>query len=103
MGPHGRWNVTQWRRVLGGFLLAGSLSPVCVKAQFDELPSPAATAAGPNTSTTADFYVAANGNDSWPGTLAQPFRTVDRARIAVQALKAHVSGRTITVLIRGGV
>lgn len=52
--------------------------------------------------TTADFYVATNGNDSWPGTLSQPFLTVDRARTAVQALKTTVSGRTITVLIRGG-
>src|SRR3954469_15864812 len=58
--------------------------------------------AGPNTSTAADFYVATNGNDTWPGTLAQPFRTVDRARVAVQGLKAHVSGRTIRVLIRNG-
>ena len=79
------------------------MSPVCVQAQLDELPSPAATpAAGPNTSATADFFVATNGNDSWPGTLAQPFRTVDHARVAVQALKTHVSGRTIRVLIRAG-
>src|SRR5258708_27507843 len=61
-----------------------------------------ANATGPNTSTAADLYVATNGNDSWPGTLAQPFKTVDRARIAVDALKTHVSGRTITVLVRGG-
>ena len=46
---------------------------------------------------TADFYVASNGNDSWPGTLSQPFRTVDRARLAVQTRKTQVSGRTITV------
>jgi hypothetical protein len=52
--------------------------------------------------TTADFYVATNGNDSWPGTLSQPFRTVDHARLAVQALKGQVNGRTITVLIRNG-
>jgi hypothetical protein len=58
--------------------------------------------AGPNTSTVADFYVATNGNDKWPGTLTQPFRTVDHARVAVQGLKAHVSGRTIRVLVRGG-
>ena len=77
-----------------------------IRAQ-DESASPAVTAApnvstGPNTSTTADFYVATNGNDSWPGTLAQPFKTVDHARIAVEGLKTHVSGRTIRVLIRGG-
>ncbi len=62
-----------------------------------------AAANGPNTSAAGDLYVATNGNDAWPGTLAQPFRTVDRARLAVQSLKGHVSGRPITVLIRGGV
>ena len=45
-----------------------------------------AAASGPNTSTAADFYVATNGNDAAPGTLAQPFRTVNRARLAVEAL-----------------
>src|SRR5579884_2038985 len=45
---------------------------------------------GPNTNPSADFYVATNGNDAWPGTLSQPFRTVDRARLAVQSLKSHV-------------
>jgi hypothetical protein len=69
-------------------------------ADASENATPAAN--GPNTSTTADFYVAPNGNDSWPGTLAQPFKTVDHARIAVEGLKTHVSGRTITVLIRNG-
>ncbi len=52
--------------------------------------------------STADFYVATNGDDTWPGTLSQPFRTVDHARIAVQTLKTQVSGRTITVFIRSG-
>jgi hypothetical protein len=56
-----------------------------------------------NNSSAADFYVATNGNDANAGTLVAPFLTVDRARLAVQALKAHVSGRTIRVLIRGGV
>ena len=62
-----------------------------------------ATPSYANNSTAADFYVATNGNDANAGTLAAPFLTVDRARLAVQALKAHVSGRTIRVLIRGGV
>ena len=57
---------------------------------------------GANASTTADFYVALNGNDTWTGTRWHPFRTVDRARLAVKVLKAHVNGRTITVLIRNG-
>ena len=57
---------------------------------------------GPNTSTSADFYVSPNGSDSWPGTLAQPFKTVDHARVAVEGLKKSVSGRAIRVLLRGG-
>ena len=52
--------------------------------------------------TTADFYVATNGDDSAPGRISQPFRTVDHARLAVQTLKSQVSGRTITVFIRNG-
>ena len=60
------------------------------------------TRASAAVTTTADFYVATNGDDSWPGTLSQPFRTVDHARLAVQALKGQVSGRTITVFIRNG-
>jgi hypothetical protein len=72
-------------------------------AQTQQPDTPAAaTVSIADTSTTADFYVATNGNDSWPGTLTQPFLTVDRARLAAQALKGHVSGRTITVLIRQG-
>ena len=62
----------------------------------------AITPASAALTTTADFYVATNGDDSWPGTLSQPFRTVDRARLAVEALKLQVSGRTITVFIRYG-
>jgi Right handed beta helix region len=58
--------------------------------------------AASSVTTAADFYVAPEGDDSWPGTESQPFRTVDRARLAVQALKSQVSGRTITVFIRGG-
>ena len=67
-----------------------------IEQQEHIIPSAAAS------TTTADFYVATNGNDTWPGTLSQPFLTVDRARLAVQTLKTQVSGRTITVLIRAG-
>ena len=65
-------------------------------------PQAAPVTSGPNTSYTADFYVSPTGNDAWPGTLAQPFKTVDRARRAVQSRKTAVTGRTITVLLRGG-
>lgn len=82
-----------------GVLAAAGLQ--CVAQSTAASTAPFATT-GPNSSTTGDFYVSTSGNDNWPGTLAEPFRTVDRARIAVQGLKTHVSGRTITVLIRGG-
>ena len=78
----------------------------------------------------ADFYIAANGNDDWSGTLPEPnaagtdgpFATFERAQKAVRALKAKVykpkdepvetrwigsphpfgKGRDILVIIRGG-
>ena len=48
--------------------------------------------------TTADFYVATNGSDSWSGTLAipntdksdGPFATIEKAQEAVRKLKATV-------------
>jgi len=80
--------------------------------------------------TTADFYVATNGNDSWSGTLAVPntnmtdgpFATIEKAQKAVRKLKAEVfkpkkdpvetrwigsphklgKGKDIVVLIRDG-
>ena len=48
----------------------------------------------------ADFVVAPDGCDANPGTLAQPFATLPRARDAVRAL--NQPDRDITVLIRGG-
>ena len=47
--------------------------------------------------TAPSFYVAVNGDDSWSGTLPEPnagntdgpFRTLDRARLAVRELKPH--------------
>jgi len=80
--------------------------------------------------TTADFYVATNGNDSWTGTLEAPntnrtdgpFATIEKAQKAVRKLKAEVfkpkkdpvetrwigsphelgKGKDIVVLIRDG-
>jgi hypothetical protein len=60
----------------------------------------------------ADFYVSAEGNDGWSGTLPQPgpdgkdgpFATLDRARDAVRQLRAgQVLVRPVTVMLRGGV
>jgi hypothetical protein len=54
----------------------------------------------------ADFYVATNGNDSWSGTLDAPnndrsdgpFATLDRARRAVQGMRADKH----SIMVRGG-
>ena len=57
-----------------------------------------ATAAG------ADFYVATDGNDDHPGTEAQPFATLRRARDAVRQWRAAAeAGGPVTVHLRGGV
>ncbi len=44
--------------------------------------------------TNGTFYVATNGNDSNPGTLAEPFRTLTKAII--------LSGPGTTIYVRGG-
>ncbi|MFB7813658.1 choice-of-anchor Q domain-containing protein [Paenibacillus chitinolyticus] len=51
--------------------------------------SPSVSAAGP------DYYVAANGNDSNPGTLSSPWKTLQYA--------ANQAGPGSTVYVRGGV
>jgi hypothetical protein len=57
-----------------------------------------ATAAG------ADFYVATDGNDDHPGTEAQPFATLRRARDAVRQWRAAADADgPVTVHLRGGV
>lgn len=58
----------------------------------------------------ADFYVAANGCDSWSGRRAEPnramtdgpFKTLERARDAVRKQNALRPGKGITVMVRGG-
>jgi len=67
------------------------------------------TIQGSTPSTSANFYVAPNGSDSWSGKLASPnpsgtdgpFATFDHARAAVAAL--NQAGLTqVTVQFRGG-
>ena len=63
-------------------------------------------------STVADFYVAADGNDNWSGTLSAPnsngtdgpFATVSRAQTAVQSILKNPKGRTtpIQAMVRAG-
>jgi hypothetical protein len=47
------------------------------------------------------YYVAPDGNDSNPGTLQSPFKTVQRARDAVRTVNASMTG-DINVYLRGG-
>ena len=50
------------------------------------------------------YYVAPNGSDTASGTVAQPFRTLERARDAVRALKQGGSlAKPVTVYLRDGV
>lgn len=55
-------------------------------------------------SRAADFYVATNGKDSNPGTLLQPFATLEKARDTVRTARANGSlpKSGATVWIRGG-
>lgn len=49
----------------------------------------------------ADFYVSPSGSDSNPGTLAAPFQTVDKARLAVRGISGGMAS-DIRVYLRGG-
>jgi len=57
----------------------------------------------------ASFYVAVDGNDQWSGCLRAPnsahsdgpFRTLDRARLALRRLKQDPQAE-LTVMVRGG-
>lgn len=50
----------------------------------------------------SEFYVAPDGNDSNPGTLASPFASVTKARDTIRALKDSLPAGQINVYIRGG-
>lgn len=54
------------------------------------------------TPESADFIVAPDGNDDAPGTLEQPFASLEKARLAAIHLKQTKAPRSILVLIRGG-
>jgi hypothetical protein len=49
----------------------------------------------------ATYYVAPNGDDSNPGTITAPFRTLQRARDVVRTVNATMTG-DIHVYLRGG-
>jgi hypothetical protein len=51
---------------------------------------------------TADFYVATNGSDANPGTVAAPFATIGAAQNAVRQLVAAGLNHNVQVQIAGG-
>ncbi len=57
--------------------------------------------AGGGAVANGTIYVAPSGNDSNPGTMAQPLRTVGKAQSLVRAMTAGMTG-DLTVYLRGG-
>ena len=55
----------------------------------------------PSALLAAEFYVAPNGNDAHPGTKAEPFATLERARDAVRHINRDMQ-EDIVVVLRGG-
>jgi len=53
--------------------------------------------------SAAEWYVAPDGDDAHPGTRAQPFATLDRARDAVRRFRAEGGRAPATVWIRRGI
>ncbi len=47
------------------------------------------------------FFVAPGGSDDYPGTEARPFKSIEKARDAVRAINANMTG-DIVVVLRGG-
>lgn len=64
----------------------------------NQTPTSAVAETSPQTGV---FYVAPNGNDSNPGSLTQPFLTIDKARQMVRGLNANMT-TDVTVFIRAG-
>jgi hypothetical protein len=70
-------------------------------ANPDDFPMTVTVGSVPSSPPVRTFYVAPNGNDQAPGTLGQPFRTVDRARQAVRLVNQQMTG-DVQVFLRGG-
>lgn len=49
------------------------------------------------------FYVSHKGSDKNPGTIKQPFATIQKAMDAVQELKSNGISKQVTIRLRGGV
>ncbi len=57
----------------------------------------------PLPASGTNFYVATNGSDNNPGTLAAPWQTLEQARNAVRALARPLPAGGVTVWLRGGI
>lgn len=77
-----------WRR-------AFARTPLCVLWVFLTLD------AGSLADVQATFYVAPDGSDRNPGTEAEPFATIDRARIAARTVRRPMTGDVVVVLAGG--
>jgi len=54
-----------------------------------------------NGSPSYIFHVAVDGNDAYPGTVEQPFATIEHARDVIRTISAAMQG-PITVILHGG-
>jgi hypothetical protein len=55
------------------------------------------------TSLAEDFYVAPSGDDANPGTKGRPFKTIERAKKAVQKLRQEGLESDVTIWLREGI
>ena len=56
----------------------------------------------PLPTSSLKYYVATDGSDADPGTLAAPFATLEKARDVVRALPRPLPAGGVTVFVRGG-
>ena len=78
--------LSEMRRLMRGL---PARDPAATRVKLAPFPKPAVT-----------FYVAPNGKDTNPGSQAQPFATLERARDAIRMRRPRNGGAT--VLVRGG-
>ena len=81
---------TAGRSLLAVAVFAAAALPAAITNQ---MPASAAT--------QATYYVAPNGNDTNPGTITSPFKTLQHARDVVRTVNANMTG-DINVYLRGG-
>lgn len=50
-----------------------------------------------------EFFVSTDGNDSYPGTYYEPFKSIEKAKESVRALLIEDPGKSVTVNIKEGI